>query len=53
MPGRASLEAALDPTPGDWLFYVKYENDGTHAFSETGAEHNRRIAEAKARGVNP
>ncbi|CAN5150532.1 hypothetical protein BH24ACT1_BH24ACT1_00030 [soil metagenome] len=53
VPGRASLEAALDPTPGDWLFYVKYENDGTHAFSETGAEHNQRIAEAKARGVNP
>ena len=53
VPGRASLEAAINPTPGDWLFYVKYENDGTHAFSETGAEHNRRIAEAKAKGVNP
>ncbi|HWH34580.1 MAG TPA: endolytic transglycosylase MltG [Acidimicrobiales bacterium] len=53
VPGRASLEAALNPTPGDWLFYVKYEENGAHAFSETNAEHNRRIAEAKARGVNP
>ncbi len=53
VPGRASLEAAIDPTPGDWLFYVKYEESGAHAFSETNAEHNQRIAEAKARGVNP
>ncbi len=53
VPGRASLEAALDPEPGDWLFYVKYEEDGTHAFSTTNEEHNRRIAEAKAKGVNP
>jgi UPF0755 protein len=53
IPGRASLEAALDPTPGDWLYYVKYEDNGAHAFSETNAEHNQRIAEAKAKGVNP
>lgn len=53
VPGRASLEAALRPEPGDWLYYVKYEEDGTHAFSTTGEEHNRRKAEAKARGVNP
>ena len=53
VPGRASLEAALNPVPGDWLFYVKYEENGAHAFSVTGAEHNRRIAEAKAKGVNP
>ncbi|MBW3574307.1 MAG: endolytic transglycosylase MltG [Actinobacteria bacterium] len=53
VPGRASLEAALNPVPGDWLYYVKYESNGAHAFSVTGAEHNRRIAEAKAKGVNP
>ncbi len=53
IPGRAALEAALNPEPGDWLFYVKYETDGTHAFAETGAEHSRLVAEAKARGVNP
>ena len=53
VPGRAALEAALNPEPGDWLFYVKYEEDGTHAFSTTNDEHNQRIAEAKAKGVNP
>ncbi|MBW3645311.1 MAG: endolytic transglycosylase MltG [Actinobacteria bacterium] len=53
VPGRAALEAALNPEEGDWLYYVKYEEDGTHAFSTTNEEHNRRIAEAKAKGVNP
>lgn len=53
VPGRASLEAALNPEPGDWLYYVKYEKNGAHAFSVTNAEHNQRIAEAKAKGVNP
>jgi len=52
-PGRASLEAALNPAEGDWRFYVKYEDDGTHAFSRTYEEHQRRIAEAKDRGVLP
>ncbi|MDP9005970.1 MAG: endolytic transglycosylase MltG [Actinomycetota bacterium] len=53
LPGRAALEAAMNPVPGEWLYYVKYEKNGAHAFSVTGAEHNRRIAEAKAKGVNP
>ena len=51
--GEASLEAALNPEPGPWLFYVKFQNDGTHAFATTNAEHNRNIADAKRRGVNP
>jgi len=53
VPGRAAMEAAINPVDGPWLFYVKYEEDGTHAFSETLEEHNRRIREAKERGVNP
>jgi UPF0755 protein len=51
--GAASLDAALHPEPGPWLFYVKYQNDGTHAFATTGAEHQRNVADAKRRGVNP
>lgn len=51
--GEASLKAALDPEPGPWLFYVKFQKDGTHAFATTNAEHNRNIADAKRRGVNP
>lgn len=51
--GEASLRAALNPEPGPWLFYVKFQEDGTHAFATTNAEHNRNIADAKRRGVNP
>ena len=51
--GEASLRAALQPEPGPWLYYVKTETDGTHAFATTLAEHNRNIADAKRRGVNP
>jgi UPF0755 protein len=52
-PGAASLEAALNPEAGPWLFYVKFQADGTHAFATTLAEHNRNIADAKRRGINP
>ena len=34
MPGRASLEAAMNPEPGPWLYYVLSDADGHHAFSE-------------------
>lgn len=51
--GRASLSAALAPTPGPWLFYVKFQADGTHAFAVTGDEQNRNIADARRRGVIP
>jgi UPF0755 protein len=51
--GAASLDAALHPEAGPWLFYVKTEADGTHAFATTLAEHNRNIADAKRRGINP
>ncbi|MGH9112151.1 MAG: endolytic transglycosylase MltG, partial [Acidimicrobiales bacterium] len=34
-PGRASIEAALNPAEGDWLFYVidADANDGSHLFT--------------------
>jgi UPF0755 protein len=51
--GAASLDAALHPEAGPWLFYVKYETDGTHKFATTGAEHARNVQDAKRRGVNP
>jgi len=50
-PGEAAIRAALDPTPGPFLFYVVIDKDGRHAFANTAAEHQRNIDKAKANGV--
>lgn len=50
-PGVASLEAALHPTPGPWLYYVLVSRDGAMAFSETYAEQLQNEALAKQRGL--
>ena len=50
-PGEAAIQAALDPAPGDNLFYVVIDKEGRHAFAKTGAEHQRNIDRARANGV--
>jgi peptidoglycan lytic transglycosylase G len=42
-PGEASLRAALDPPPTDYLYFVA-NTEGGHFFSKTLAEHNRNVA---------
>lgn len=42
-PGRAALEAAVNPAPVDYLYFVA-RGDGTHQFSVTLAEHIRAVA---------
>ena len=39
-PGKAALEAALDPSDVDYLYFVA-KGDGTHAFSKTFAQHRQ------------
>jgi peptidoglycan lytic transglycosylase G len=51
--GRASLRAALATEAGPWLYYVKFEADGTHKFATTLDEQNRNAADARRRGVIP
>ncbi len=47
----ASIEAAAHPEDTDYFFYVLINSDGTHGFSETLEEHNRKKQEAKDAGV--
>ncbi|HVM39967.1 MAG TPA: endolytic transglycosylase MltG [Acidimicrobiia bacterium] len=50
-PGAGALQAAVEPADVAFLFYVKTDEDGRHAFAETAAEHERNVADARRRGV--
>ncbi len=50
-PGRASLEAAMSPIEGPWLFYVLIDQEGNHAFATTLEEHNENVAIAGDLGL--
>ena len=42
-PGRAALEAAVDPAPVDYLYFVA-RGDGSHQFSTNLNAHNAAVA---------
>ncbi|MGQ0658426.1 MAG: endolytic transglycosylase MltG [Chromatiales bacterium] len=52
MPGKASLEAALNPAPAGVLYFVA-RGDGSHEFSRTLEEHNRAVARYQLGGAVP
>lgn len=46
MPGRAAIRAAVNPAPGEELFFVATGlGDGSHSFSRTMDEHDAAVAE--------
>ena len=42
LPGREAIQAALDPAPGEALFFVA-RGDGTHVFSVTLEQHEQAV----------
>jgi UPF0755 protein len=42
-PGRAAIEAAVDPDTTPYIFFVA-DGTGGHAFAETLEEHNENVA---------
>jgi UPF0755 protein len=51
VPGRAALEAAVAPVPGDWLYYVLADESGRHTFTDTYEEFLDAKAECQAAGL--
>ena len=41
-PGRGSLEAAMHPTPSQYLFFVS-DSNGHHRFARSLEEHNQNV----------
>ena len=48
---RTSIDAALHPADVPYKFYVLIDEDGSHRFATTFAEHERNVAEARRRGL--
>jgi len=52
MPGRASMDAALHPTPGNALYFVA-RGDGTHEFSATLVQQNAAVQKYQIKHKQP
>lgn len=50
-PGQASLEAALNPAEGDWIYYVLQDEEGNHFFTASFSEFNRAKQECADKGL--
>jgi UPF0755 protein len=50
-PGETALVGAMDPPPGEWLFFVAIDKEGHSAFATTAAEHDKNVRQACANGV--
>ncbi len=50
-PSTEAINAAVQPTPGLWMYFVKCQPDGTSCFALTFEEHQRNLAAAVANGA--
>jgi len=51
VPGRASLQAAVAPAAGEWLYYVLADDSGRHTFTNTYDEFLDAKAQCQAAGL--
>ncbi|HEU5082203.1 MAG TPA: endolytic transglycosylase MltG [Acidimicrobiales bacterium] len=49
--GQASLEAALNPAEGDWIYYVLQDEEGNHFFTASFDEFNQAKRECAEKGL--
>lgn len=50
-PGRASLEAALNPAEGNWLYYVVADAEGNHFFTDNYDDFINQVNKSKDEGL--
>jgi UPF0755 protein len=50
-PDKAALDAAVNPEPGPWFYFVKFDKAGNSKFATTYAEHKANIQQAKRNGA--
>jgi UPF0755 protein len=50
-PGKAALQAAMQPTAGGWLFFVVVDKTGRSAFATTNAQQNANEQLACRNGI--
>ncbi len=50
-PGDDALAAAERPEPGNWLYFVTVNQDGTTLFTSDYKEHLKNIEQAKSSGI--
>lgn len=50
-PSKEAIEAALRPTEGSWIYFVKCEKNGLSCFATTQQEHNHNIEVARQNGA--
>ena len=46
-----SIEAALNPEDGNWLYYVLVDEEGNHFFTNDFDEFNRVAEESRQKGL--
>lgn len=50
-PGLKAVQAMENPAPGDWLYFVTIDKDGTTVFNADFAKHEEAIEISRANGV--